>query len=93
MKRPFSTAILLLTSVMAWGKVTLPDIVSDNMVLQQQTQARRWGWTEPKTKITVHTSLNEETYLARADEKGRGFATVDTPAASYEPQTISISDG
>ena len=30
MKRPFSTAVLLLASVMAWGKVTLPDIVSDN---------------------------------------------------------------
>ena len=93
MKRPFSTAVLLLASVMAWGKVTLLDIVSDNMVLQQQTQARLWGWAEPKTEITVHTSWNEETYLARADEKGRWFATVDTPAASYEPQTISISDG
>ena len=74
MKRPFSTAVLLLASVMAWGKVTLPDIVSDNMVLQQQTQARLWGWAEPKTEITVHTSWNEETYLARADEKGRWFA-------------------
>ena len=71
MKRPFSTAVLLLASVMAWGKVTLLDIVSDNMVLQQQTQARLWGWAEPKTEITVHTSWNEETYLARADEKGR----------------------
>lgn len=92
MKRPFSTAILLLTSVMAWGKVTLPDIVSDNMVLQQQTQARLWGWAEPQTEITVHTSWNEKTYLTRTDEKGRWLATVDTPAASYEPQTISISD-
>lgn len=93
MKRPFSTAVLLLASVMAWGKVTLPDIVSDNMVLQQQTQARLWGWAEPQTEITVHTSWNEKTYLTRTDEKGRWLATVDTPAASYEPQTISISDG
>ena len=87
MKRPFSTAVLLLASVMAWGKVTLPDIVSDNMVLQQQTQARLWGWAEPQTEITVHTSWNEKTYLTRTDEKGRWLATVDTPSS---PTTWSL---
>lgn len=38
-KKWMVSACLLLMQVSAWGKVTLPDIVSDNMVLQQQTEA------------------------------------------------------
>ena len=34
-KKWMVSACLLLMQAGAWGKITLPDIVSDNMVLQQ----------------------------------------------------------
>ena len=30
----------------AQGKVRLPHLISDNMVLQQQTDVRLWGWAK-----------------------------------------------
>ena len=36
--------------------VELPDIISDNAVLQQNTKARLWGWAKPGRKVTVTPS-------------------------------------
>lgn len=43
MKKWIVSACLLMVQAGAWGKITLPDIVSDNMVLQQQAEACLWG--------------------------------------------------
>ena len=53
--------ILLLTAVVALAlgveaKVRLPHIIGDNMVLQQQTEARLWGWAKPGRTVMVSTS-------------------------------------
>lgn len=39
MKKWIVSACFLMMQASIWGKVTLPDILSDNMVLQQQTEA------------------------------------------------------
>ena len=93
MKKLFISAFLLLTGVTAWGKVTLPEILSDNMVLQQQTKARLWGWTDPSNEVTIRTSWDNQTYTVKADAQGKWLTAVSTPAATYAPQTISFSDG
>lgn len=46
MKKWIVSACLLMMQAGAWGKITLPDIVSDNMVLQQQAEACLWGNTK-----------------------------------------------
>lgn len=93
-KRFLTAAILLAGSWHACqAKITLPDILSDNMVLQQQTDARLWGWSDPNADITIKTSWNRQTYQTKADKDGKWFATVPTPEASYTPCTIEISDG
>ena len=92
MKKLLISAFLLMTGITAWSKVTLPDILSDNMVLQQQTKARLWGWTDPNKKVTIRTTWDERTYTVEADAQGKWLAAVDTPAASYTPQSILISD-
>ena len=40
----------------AWGKITLPDIVSDNMVLQQQTEACLWGKANANAEVIIRPS-------------------------------------
>lgn len=77
----------------AWAKVTLPDIMSDNMVLQQQTEARLWGKANANAEVTIRPSWNNEAYKVKAGADGKWIAKIQTPTASYQTYTISISDG
>jgi len=53
----------------AFADVKLPAIISDNMVLQQETPAGVWGWADPEEKVTV--KFAGKTAEAVADEKGK----------------------
>ncbi|MCR4810022.1 MAG: sialate O-acetylesterase [Prevotella sp.] len=93
MKRMFLMAMLSALFLTAGAKVRLPHMISNDMVLQQQTEVRLWGWDKPKQKVTVSTSWSTETVTAVADKDGRWQVKVKTPAASFEPQTITFDDG
>lgn len=51
------------------AKVTLPSIISDNMVLQAQTKVCIWGKAAPGENISVAPSWNEKKALALRLEK------------------------
>lgn len=93
-KKLLSLAALL---TYAWNttqaKVILPDILSDNMVLQQQADARLWGWANPNATVTVRTSWNDKVYQTKTDKEGKWCIAVSTPKASYTAHAIEISDG
>lgn len=91
MKKLILTTIAMLATLFA-GAVELPDVFSDNMVLQQQTKARIWGWAKKGTTITVKPSWNNATYTAKAGKDGRWETQMDTPEASYTQYTIDISE-
>ncbi|WP_394341093.1 sialate O-acetylesterase [Parabacteroides pacaensis] len=74
-----------------YAKVKLPEIVGDNMVLQQNTQVKLWGTANPGEKIKLITSWNKKRYFTQADKKGKWFILVSTPAASYKTYRITIS--
>ena len=63
----------------ATAEVRLPAFFGDNMVLQQQSDARLWGWATPNKKVTVKASWSEQTYATRADKDGRWKIEVPTP--------------
>ena len=56
MKKLLFTFFLLLGALALGAKVKLPSLVGDNMVLQQQTNARLWGWAAPGATVRVTTS-------------------------------------
>lgn len=93
MKKLILGALLVCGWCAAEAKVTLPEILSDNMVLQQQTDVRLWGWAAPNAEISVKPSWGNKTYRAQADGEGRWLLSVATPAASYMAHSIEISDG
>jgi sialate O-acetylesterase len=66
MKLP--ACLLLVTSAAALADVRLPALVSDNMVLLQDTKANVWGWADPGEKVTV--KLGDKTAQGTADESG-----------------------
>ena len=74
------------------AKVTLPSILGDNMVLQQQAEVKLWGKARPNATVTVKTSWNGQTYKSSSDDKGGWSLTVSTPVAggSYK---ITFNDG
>lgn len=67
------TTVLILTVIQSHllkAEVKLPAIFTDNMVLQQQTDAAFWGKALPGASVTVKTSWNGKSFSARADKDG-----------------------
>ena len=87
------TAAFLLFGLTAGAKISLPSVISDNMVLQQQTDAAIWGKATPGSKVSVTVSWSGKTYSAKADAAdGKWLVRVATPKAGG-PYRIKISDG
>lgn len=86
---------ILLFSIFAAGNlqaaITLPDIVGDNMVVQQNAGARLWGWATPGSQISVTGSWNADRSVnAKTGKDGRWQVELPTPGATFTPQTITI---
>ena len=92
-KRILWVIALMVLCMSSQAKVRLPHIIGDNMVLQQQTEVRLWGWTKSGKTVKVSTSWNDETVTAKAGKDGKWLVKVKTPKASYEPLSITFDDG
>ncbi|MGM9766209.1 MAG: sialate O-acetylesterase, partial [Candidatus Cryptobacteroides sp.] len=83
-------SVLLMTEGISGAKVRLPQIIGDNMVLQQKSDVNLWGWGSGRVKVSV--SWSKTTFTADCAEDGSWKVTVPTPAAGYDPQTVTVSD-
>lgn len=87
------TLIFILTaSATSSAKVWLPQILGDHMVLQQQSDANLWGKASPSSKVNVKVSWSRERISTVTDSDGNWRLSVRTPEASFNPQSITISD-
>ena len=84
---------MLSTSLTLFAEIALPAMFTDNMVLQQQTDAPIWGTAKAKKNVKVTTSWDKKTYTVQAGIDGNWTIKVKTPAASLTPFTITFSDG
>ncbi|WP_462346212.1 sialate O-acetylesterase [Coprobacter fastidiosus] len=73
------------------GKVVLPSILSDNMVLQQQSEVKLWGTATGGSTVTVTPGWGGS-YTAKAGEEGEWEIKLPTPKAGG-PYSIKFSDG
>ncbi len=91
MIKKFTVVVLVLVSaVNLSAEVTLPAVVSDNMVLQQQSDARLWGWAAPGEKVVVQGSWAKDfSKPVTADEDGKWKISIRTPKAGG-PYTIAV---
>jgi sialate O-acetylesterase len=72
--------------------ITMPRILGNNMVLQQNKQVPVWGWAVTGTSVTITTSWGQNA-TAISDANGRWQTTIQTPVAivGEAPQyTISV---
>ena len=86
-------AALMLMQMGAWAKVDLPEILSDNMVLQQHTEVKLWGKAKANAEVSISPSWTNNIYTVKTDNDGKWIAEIQTPSASYTPYTITLSDG
>ena len=93
MKKIMLALVLLGIGLAASAKIQLPPQVGDYMVLQQQTGARLWGWTDPGATVSATVSWSKQKYSARADQDGRFELVVNTPKGSYTEYTITLKSG
>ncbi len=87
----FIAGFLLFVSV-ANAKVIPAACFTDNMVLQQKTNASIWGTDKPSRTVTITTSWNNKKYMVVADTAGNWKVKVATPSYGG-PYSITFDDG
>lgn len=93
MKRIMTFMLLLGSFFAAEAKLTISNICSDGMVLQQKSEATVWGWSEPRSKVTVVPSWDGKEYTCKADKDGRWTVNVNTPEGSYTSHSMYVTCG
>ena len=91
-KHIFIAFIALLASSKINAKIKLPALFSDNMMLQQKSNAPMWGWADKNGNVTVKTSWNSKIYKTKADGQGKWRVELQTPVAGG-PFTIEVNQG
>ncbi len=89
MKKLLFLCSLILIVHTSFANIRLPAVINNNMVLQQQSNVKLWGWSEPGEKIIVTTSWNKKTDSVTASRDAKWQLTVATPRAGG-PYTITL---
>ena len=92
MRKTFFTLLAAVMATVAQGKVWMPAVFGDGMVLQRESNVKLWGTTDINKVVKVTTSWNDKTYLVKADKKGKWQVAVTTPEAGG-PYDVTVSDG
>ncbi len=72
--------------------IILPELFSDNMMLQRETEASVWGKGNPGVKIEIEGSWGEKAFCI-AGENGRWSTKIKTPKAGGPFEMVIKSDG
>ena len=83
---------LFFLSFSTQAKLTLPAILSDNMVLQQNSVVKLWGTSSLKKSVTVKVSWSSTWFQTWTKADGSWEIQLFTPAGSFQEHWIKISD-
>jgi sialate O-acetylesterase len=63
------------------GNISLPEIFSDNMVLQQRSEVPFWGWAKSGETITIKADWLDKEITVRVGSQGTWKVILTTPEA------------
>ncbi len=84
--------LIFLNTLSVSAKITLPDIIQSNMVLQQKSKVLLWGEARSNAEVTIKASWSKKLYKTKSNADGSWRITVQTPAAGG-PYDITFNDG
>lgn len=86
----FTLAIFFSFSTTMFGKIVLPSVFADNMVLQQNSDVAIWGWSAAGENVKIVASWNlKDTVQVKADNGAAWKTTIKTIGAGG-PYSIQI---
>jgi len=85
----FGLFILLSFCATAQQMLRLPSILGDHMVLQQNTDVKFWGWSDPRTTVKIIPEWSNDTIVVKTNEKAKWEAMLKTPS-SGGPYRIKV---
>lgn len=91
-KTLFIISIFICLTGSLYAKITLPSILDDNMVLQQNTEVKLWGNATANSQVTISPSWTDLTFVAKSDGAGKWQLLLPTPSAGG-PYEIKLNDG
>lgn len=89
-KRSLLLIILSSWGLSLWGEVNLPAYFADDMVIQQNSQVKIWGWAKPNETVHVKVGWSDETFTFKTNNQAHWEVWVKTPAADKNPYSIEI---
>lgn len=88
--RTFSVILFfLLTTHFASGNISLPEIFSDNMILQQRSEVTFWGWAKTGENVSIIADWMDKAVVVATNNQGAWKIKLQTPSAGG-PFTIHI---
>ncbi|RLS53541.1 MAG: sialate O-acetylesterase [Planctomycetota bacterium] len=81
------TAVLL-SSAVGRANVRLPEIISNNMVLQKDIPLPIWGWADAGEEVTV--TLGESTQTTKANGAGKWKVTLPAITTAGGPHEMTV---
>lgn len=89
-KRIFLFTVIFFVAISSFAKLEIPQVISDNMVLQRNSTIRLWGKANSGSKITILADWQKESISATASNEGLWEANIKTSEAGG-PYSIKIS--
>jgi sialate O-acetylesterase len=81
--------VLLILSQGTKANISLPEVFSDNMVLQQKSEVPLWGWAKTGETVTVKADWMDKEITVRTGSQGTWKVVLKTPEAGG-PYNIRI---
>jgi len=81
--------MILVSAVLGYADVELPDVLSNGMVLQRDHRVPVWGKADPDEVVSV--SFSGQTKQTKADKEGRWHVELDGMSANATPDTLRIT--
>ena len=84
--------LALLASQASFAQLKMPEVLGNNMVLQQSSDVTIWGWAPEGSSITVKPDWSKAV-KATAGEGGLWEAIIPTQKADFKPHSLKVSCG
>lgn len=93
MKKIFLFSLVFFLHTLCYSRLVLPAVISDGMILQQNSNVSIWGKSNPKQGVSIVVGWSSKKYQTVANENGLWAIKIETPIASFSEYSIKILSG